>query len=162
MKKINILIAIPSLDSGGVEMAVLDENNQRVSIGWLSGLTDEIKEDFAKNNHLYVDKVCKVQAMDTTEDFKLRHAKFMGFRDDIGIEDCTFNNNMCTGCSPCAGTDVVVRNCLFEGNGRIFYVKGYEFENPWAAMDIEPNPLADKGVKKEGRLVCKEKIKMKR
>ena len=76
---------------GSVEMAVLDENNQRVSIGWLSGLTDEIKEDFAKNNHLYVDKVCKVQAMDTTEDFKLRHAKFMGFRDDIGIEDCTFN-----------------------------------------------------------------------
>ena len=67
--------------------------------------------------------------------------------DSVLIEDCTFNNNMCTGCSPCAGTNVVVRNCLLEGNGRIFYVKGYMFENPWAAMDIEPNPLADKGVK---------------
>ena len=29
--------------------------------------------------------------METTEDFKLRHAKFMGFRDDITIEDCTFD-----------------------------------------------------------------------
>lgn len=75
---------------GSVEIAVLDDN-QRISVGWLSGLTDEIKEDFAKNNQLYVDKVCRIQAMETTEDFKLRHAKFMGFRDDITIEDCTFD-----------------------------------------------------------------------
>ena len=28
--------------------------------------------------------------METTEDYKLRHGKFLGFRDDITIEDCTF------------------------------------------------------------------------
>lgn len=76
---------------GSVEIAVLDKDGKRVPIGWLSGLTEEIKEDFIKNNHLYVDRVCKVQAMETTEDFKLRHAKFLGFRDDITIEDCTFD-----------------------------------------------------------------------
>lgn len=76
---------------GSVEIAVLDENNERVSIGWLSGLTDEIRQDFTDNNQKYVDKVCRVQAMETTEDYKLRHAKFMGFRDDITIEDCTFD-----------------------------------------------------------------------
>ena len=75
---------------GSVEIAVLDKDGKRVSIGWLSGLTDEIKKDFAEHNNLYIDKVCRVQAMETTEDFKLRHAKFMGFRDDITIEDCTF------------------------------------------------------------------------
>lgn len=76
---------------GSVEIAVLDENNQRVPIGWISGLTDELKEDFIQNNNQYVDRVCRVQAMETTEDCKLRHAKFMGFRDDITIEDCTFD-----------------------------------------------------------------------
>lgn len=76
---------------GSLEMAVIDtDTNQRVSIGWVSGLTEEIKEDFIQNRNLYVDKICKVTAMETTEDYKLRHSKFMGFRDDINIEDCTF------------------------------------------------------------------------
>ena len=76
---------------GSVEIAVLNDKHERVSVGWLSGLTDEIKTDFIQNNANYVDRVCKVQAMETTEDFKLRHAKFMGFRDDITIEDCTLD-----------------------------------------------------------------------
>ena len=29
--------------------------------------------------------------METTEDFKFRHARFLGFRDDITVNDCTFN-----------------------------------------------------------------------
>ena len=41
---------------GSVEIAVLDENNERVSIGWLSGLTDEIRQDFTDNNQKYVDQ----------------------------------------------------------------------------------------------------------
>ena len=74
-----------------LEMAVLDtDTKQRVSIGWVSGLTEEIKKDYVKNPNLYIDKICKVTAMETTEDYKLRHSKFMGFRDDINLEDCTF------------------------------------------------------------------------
>lgn len=74
-----------------LEMAVIDtDTNKRVSIGWVSGLTEEIKKDFVQNPNSYIDKICKVTAMETTEDYKLRHSKFMGFRDDINIEDCTF------------------------------------------------------------------------
>ena len=74
-----------------LEMAVIDtDTNERVSIGWVSGLTEEIKKDYVKNPNLFVDKICRVTAMETTDDYKLRHSKFMGFRDDINLEDCTF------------------------------------------------------------------------
>lgn len=74
-----------------LQMAVIDtDTNERICIGWVSGLTEEIKKDYVANPKLYVDKICKVTAMETTEDYKLRHSKFMGFRDDISIEDCTF------------------------------------------------------------------------
>lgn len=75
---------------GSVEMAVVNKNGDTVSVGWLSGLSDEIKEDFARNNDNYKLKVCRIQAMETTEDNKLRHAKFLEFRDDITYQDCTF------------------------------------------------------------------------
>lgn len=74
-----------------LEMAVIDtETNKRVSIGWVSGLTEEIKKEYVQNPNLFVDRICRVTAMETTDDYKLRHSKFMGFRDDINIEDCTF------------------------------------------------------------------------
>ena len=74
-----------------LEMAVIDtDTNERISIGWVSGLTEEIKKDYVKNPNLFVDKICRVTAMETTDDYKLRHSKFMGFRDDINLEDCTF------------------------------------------------------------------------
>ena len=77
---------------GSVEIAVInDEDNQVISVGWISGLSDDIKQDFALNNDKYKNKVCRVNAMETTEDFKFRHARFLGFRDDITINDCTFN-----------------------------------------------------------------------
>ena len=77
---------------GSVEIAVInDEDNQVLPVGWISGLSDDIKQDFALNNDKYKNKICRVNAMETTEDFKFRHARFLGFRDDITINDCTFN-----------------------------------------------------------------------
>lgn len=77
---------------GSVEIAVInDEDNQVISVGWISGLSDDIKQDFALNNDKYKNRVCRVNAMETTEDFKFRHARFLGFRDDITVNDCTFN-----------------------------------------------------------------------
>lgn len=75
---------------GSLEIAVLNENNERVIIGYVSGISDDIKEDFAQNPNKYIDKVCVVNAMETTADYKLRHPKFVKFRDDISIESCTF------------------------------------------------------------------------
>ena len=75
---------------GSLEMAVINKDNERIPIGWVSGFSDEIKEDFLSNPNKYKDKVCVVTAMETTADYKLRHPKFVHFRDDINIEDCTF------------------------------------------------------------------------
>ena len=71
-------------------MAVIGKDKQIMVIGYISGIADEIKADFAINPDKYKNQVCVVNAMETTADYKLRHPKFIKFRDDINIEDCTF------------------------------------------------------------------------
>lgn len=75
---------------GSLEMAVIGKDKQIMVIGYISGIADEIKADFAINPDKYKNQVCVVNAMETTADYKLRHPKFIKFRDDINIEDCTF------------------------------------------------------------------------
>lgn len=75
---------------GSLEIAVL-KDNEIFPVGWLSGLTEEIKKDFYIHRENYINKVCRINAMETTKDFRFRHAKFLEFRDDITIEDCTFD-----------------------------------------------------------------------
>lgn len=74
---------------GSLEIAVM-KDGKVFPVGWLSGLTEEIKKDFYMHRENYINKICKINAMETTEDYKFRHAKFLGFRDDINIEDCSF------------------------------------------------------------------------
>lgn len=71
--------------AGALEIGVL-KVNEVVSIGYLSGLTDEIKA----NPLDYKDRVIEVTAMEITEDKALRHGKLVRFRDDINRDDCTF------------------------------------------------------------------------
>jgi ATP-dependent DNA ligase len=75
---------------GSLEIAVM-KDGEIFPVGWLSGISDEMKADFSKNNNKYINKICRINAMETTEDYKFRHAKFLGFRDDINIEDCSFD-----------------------------------------------------------------------
>lgn len=56
-----------------------------VPIGYLSGLTDEIKA----NVEDYKYKVIEVGAMELTEDGKLRHGKMLGFRNDKHYMECS-------------------------------------------------------------------------
>jgi len=55
-----------------------------------SGLTDSLLEKIKNNPDDYIMKPMVIKAMETTEDFKLREPKFIGFRDDINAKDCTF------------------------------------------------------------------------
>jgi hypothetical protein len=61
-----------------------------VQIGSLSGLTDEMKENWKD----YVGKVCEVSAMETSENQEggrgLRHPKLIAIRDDIDKLECTY------------------------------------------------------------------------
>lgn len=73
--------------AGSVEIGVFDNNGKVKGIGYLSGLNDEIKANIEK----YKMKPIEVSAMEILPTGGLRHAKFVGFRPDLSLEDCTIN-----------------------------------------------------------------------
>lgn len=72
--------------AGSLEIAVL-KNGKVEPIGFLSGLTDEIKANFKD----YKNRCIEVTAMEVLpETLALRHGKFIQFRDDLTPNDCTW------------------------------------------------------------------------
>lgn len=54
-----------------------------------SGITDEMKQDMAKNPSKYIGSVCEIQAMSLDkENYTLRHPRFIRLRPDKSAEDC--------------------------------------------------------------------------
>ena len=62
------------------------KDGKLVEIGSLSGVTDEVKENWKD----YVGKVAEVTAMEIMDTGGLRHPKLNRFRDDINAEECTY------------------------------------------------------------------------
>ena len=71
--------------AGSLEIGVI-KNDKVVPIGYLSGLSDEIKA----NHKDYKGKVIEVGAMEVLETGGLRHAKMLNFRPDLTIKECTW------------------------------------------------------------------------
>lgn len=72
--------------AGSLEIGVLD-GDKIIPIGNLSGLTDEIKGNAAA----YKFKPIEVSCMEIFSDtHRLRHPKFIQFREDLTIQDCTY------------------------------------------------------------------------
>ena len=69
--------------AGSLEIGVY-QNNKIKPIGYLSGLSEEIKKNYDK----YKMRVIEVTAMQLTDDKMLRHPKFIRFRDDKQPQDC--------------------------------------------------------------------------
>ena len=59
-------------------------------LGYVSGLTEAMKQDFYANPEKYRIKPCRVTCMEFTPDKQLRHPKLKGIREDISAEECTF------------------------------------------------------------------------
>ena len=74
---------------GSFEIGVF-RDGEVYPIGWVASVTDDIKDDFLANAGKYKLKPCKVSAMEIGNDGGLRHPKFIAFRDDISVEDCTY------------------------------------------------------------------------
>ena len=68
---------------GSLEIGLL-KDDKIVPFGYLSGLEEEIKI----NHEKYKGRCIEVSAMEITPDKRLRHPKFVGFRDDLTIKDC--------------------------------------------------------------------------
>ena len=75
--------------AGSLEIGVL-KNGKVEPIGFLSGVTDDIKANFKE----YAMKPIEVTCMEITQNasggYGLRHAKMLGFRDDLTVEDCSW------------------------------------------------------------------------
>lgn len=66
---------------------VIYDNTEIYSLGWLSGLTEEIKA----NPTQYAFKPFEISAMEQDKtSMALRHGKFVGWRNDLAITDCTY------------------------------------------------------------------------
>lgn len=72
--------------AGSLEIGVL-RDGKVYPLGWLSGLSDEIKSNYKD----YKGKCIEVGAMQFTDDKALRHAKMIQFRPDLNITDCTWD-----------------------------------------------------------------------
>ena len=71
--------------AGSLEIGVL-RDGKVYPLGWLSGLSDEIKTNYKD----YKGKCLEVGAMQFTDDKALRHAKMIQLRPDLTIQDCTW------------------------------------------------------------------------
>jgi len=71
--------------AGSLEIGVL-RKGKIFPIGWLSGVSDEIKANIDK----YKDLPIEVTAMEFTEDRALRHGRLVDFRPDLKLIDCNY------------------------------------------------------------------------
>ena len=77
---------------GSLEIGLYKEATQEiVPIGWISGVSDEVKIAIVNRDENYIKKPCLVSAMELdNESGCLRHGKILQFRDDITWQDCTW------------------------------------------------------------------------
>jgi ATP-dependent DNA ligase len=73
-----------------VKVGLLDTNTNTIKpICKVSGLTDKLKEDLSLNFSKYKNTVMTISGMEVTNDRSIRHPKFIKFRSDLNIDDCT-------------------------------------------------------------------------
>lgn len=63
-------------------------------IAWISGITEDIKEQIVSSPENLIGKVVEVSCMEIEHidgDYSLRHGKILGFRTDKAAADCTFD-----------------------------------------------------------------------
>ena len=76
--------------AGSLEVGVL-KDGKVYPIGWLSGLSDEIKANHEKYKGCPLELTCMEVLYDDKGNFSgLRHAKMLQFRPDLNYKDCTW------------------------------------------------------------------------
>ena len=77
-----------------MKLGAYDDKGNLIEIGTVSsGLTDELKEAFAKEPEKYLNRVVAIQCMQrNNEEHTLRHGFFKSFRDDKNSKDCTIKD----------------------------------------------------------------------
>lgn len=83
--------------AASVQIAVMKDGKAH-PIGWISGISDLVREGIVKNPEDYRGKVVEVQAMEIDKSDKenptLRHGKIINWRDDKKYTDCSWEQLM--------------------------------------------------------------------
>lgn len=75
--------------ASAIEIGLLDNNGKVVSLGWISGITDEVKAGIVENNSDWKHKVVRINAMEIdVNEMTLRHGRITEWRDDKNWDDC--------------------------------------------------------------------------
>ena len=80
--------------AGSVEIGLMSDENKIVPIGWISGISDEVKKGIKENPTLWKGKVAELQAMEIDRSGSIptiRHGRLMRWRDDKNFKDCSYN-----------------------------------------------------------------------
>lgn len=74
--------------AGSLELGLF-KNNEIVILGYVSGVTEDIKSEIVSNTDLYRLRPCTVTGMEFTADHKIRHPRFVRWREDLSAsQDC--------------------------------------------------------------------------
>lgn len=81
--------------AGAIEFA-LKKDNEEYSIGYISGISDQLKAEIISNPDKWIGKVAELSAMEIQDvencgHYTLRHGRIERFRDDKQPEDCLFS-----------------------------------------------------------------------
>jgi len=76
-----------------IEVSAYNKDGELEKIGTISsGLTDELRKEFAENPEKYLNTVVEIKCMSVdAADHSIRHGYLLKFRDDKNPEDCTFS-----------------------------------------------------------------------
>ena len=74
---------------GAVAVSV-EKDGKLVEVGFASGRTDAERDDIWKNRETYLGRVVDISAQEVTKDGRLRHPRWLRFRDDVNADTCTF------------------------------------------------------------------------
>lgn len=81
--------------AGAVQIAVI-RGGKITPIGWISGITEEVRKGIVENPEIWKNKVLEIQAMEVNEKDgtpTLRHAKIISWREDKNWKDCYWSIN---------------------------------------------------------------------
>lgn len=74
---------------GAVAVSVY-QDGKLLEVGFASGMTDAERTDIWAHREEYLGRVVDISAQEVTKDGRMRHPRWLRFRDDVSPETCTF------------------------------------------------------------------------
>jgi ATP-dependent DNA ligase len=75
---------------GSLQVGVF-KGDKIIPLCYVSGIDDNLRKQFIEDDSKVIMRPIVINGMETTDDKSIRHPKFIKFRDDILLKDCTYD-----------------------------------------------------------------------